>query len=320
MQAYWLHLSFFIILLGSWLAFALANSSEALIYLPLKSFFMPIELEAGSKLWAAAADLLARKAFKPEFIYKLVHELSMWLIVSALVFGFIKRPQLDFKKIRNLALGLAAIAVLIIPADSSDLWGYIARGWQQVAYDANPFSSVVADIDVWRDQAMLKNILWQHNPSPYGPLFMLLAKYLTSLSGGNLWLAMLLFKVFNYGIFVATLTLLEKLLEDHKHGLWLYTAFALNPFVIAEFLWNAHNDLIMGFGILLSVYLASKSKFASSIFVLTLVTMVKYISLVLLPLIVLLAIKEKKWRDLVLGLVVSVALIYSLISHYHLLE
>lgn len=320
MQAYLLHVIFFLILLGSWISFAVANSSDTLIYLPLKSLFLPIEIDASSNLWGQGASLLADKNFKPDFIHKLVHELSMWLIVAGFVYGFIKRPKFEIPQIRNLALLLAGLAVFILPADSSDLWGYIARGWQQVAYDANPFSSVVAHIDGWRDIPMLKNILWQHNPSPYGPLFMLLAKYLTALSAGNLWLAMFLFKVVNFGIFVATLLLLEKILAESKQGLWIYTAFALNPLVISEFLWNAHNDLIMGFGILLSLCLATKSKFVSSIFVLTLVTLVKYLSLVLLPLIILLAIRENKWRDLLLGLALSAGLAWSLISHYHLPE
>ena len=79
---------------------------------------------------------------------------------------------LIFKKITFISFVFAAIFLFMIPNDSSDIYGYLARGSQQIDYGLNPYHFTVSEIDQWLEQPLLANInhLWSYNPAPYGPV------------------------------------------------------------------------------------------------------------------------------------------------------
>ncbi len=327
---YHLHLIFCISLILSWLAFIVSRFNFDLIYLPLKSFFMPVRLAADSNFFSSEPWLLASKLIKVPSTSKIFSEILIWILVLSLVFYFLKslfyilkNQSYNFVQVQNSALVFALIACFLIPFDSSDLFGYIARGWQQLTYLQNPFASVVAEIPQWQQDPMLVNLLWEHNPSPYGPVFMMLCKALTWLSQGNLWLAMLVFKLANLAVFYLSLRLIKNILtqenfiKDKSLKLSIFASFALNPFVISQVLWNSHNDLLVGYLILAAVYNLYKDKVVLGFLFLSLSILIKYISLVLLPLFLIFAWRKKK-LDLFFAVILSTALSLVLASHYQL--
>lgn len=320
-----------LIALVSWSAFTLSALDSILIYQPLKSYFIPIKV-ASDSIWVnAPAWLLANTVKSLSFNYKLIHELGSWIIVIGLLWSFIhiiknrNFAKLELKNITFVSIIIAVIATLCIPIDSSDFFAYIARGAQQAYYSVNPFSHVVSEIAEWRADPFLANTLWQHNPSPYGPLFMLICQILVRVSFHNIWLAMFIFKFANLVLFIVSLKLLEAMLKDKEvfseitqdQGKLIYSLFALNPFVITEVLWNAHNDIYMALGILAAMYLTSKRKYNAAIFILITCSLIKYLSVVLIPLVLIQSYQQEKRLPL-WGLALGAILTSSLIGYYDL--
>ena len=225
------------------------------------------------------------------------HRFSLLVQNKRNIFNF------NVRQITVIALIVGGVFVFLAPSDSTDLYGYMARGAQQAFFDLNPYHFTVSRIPEWTQEPLLANIhkVWAHNPSPYGPLYMAIYKLLAFLSMNNFYLALLLFKAFNYLVFAGLLFLMTRILNDtdldkdffqkkfndarhtFSYKIIIYSLIALNPFIMVEALWNGHNDLLMGFLILLAIYLCYKNKFDWSVIVLTLSILAKYISVVFVP-------------------------------------
>ena len=259
-----------LIMIGSWLCFSFASRNPDLIYLPLKSYFLPFYTEANRI--SEIPWLLTWKNFSVDIAHKLTDEVITWVYVIAFTLFFIlaifNQKDLErnsYREITVLSLIFGALAAFSLPADSSDFFQYIARGAQQAFYDQNPFVQVVSDISGWRRDPYLANSLWANNPSPYGPLFMIISKILAGIGSINIWWCFATFKAFFFGIFVTTLAFTYHLLHSFRMQDFierlplspkqLYVLVALNPFLITEIIWNAHNDLIMGLLVLTAAYL-----------------------------------------------------------------
>jgi alpha-1,6-mannosyltransferase len=88
--------------------------------------------------------------------------------------------------------------------------------------------------------------IWQHTPSPYGPVFLLLSEVVTAPIGGHLLtgvIAMRLLAVAGLALLAYVLPTLatEAGVPPHK-ALWLAV---LNPLVLIHFVGGAHNDALM---------------------------------------------------------------------------
>ncbi len=303
------------IFIFSWLAFSKAYLILEFVYFPLRSLFLPIDLAISD--YAPVIEiygtryipnwLLAFKGFKPESDIRLIHELSIWFItlsqISLFIFGFKKiAKKISFKKIFILSAIIGTFATLTLPSDSSDLFAYVARGAQQVTYDQNPYHETVSSIINWQFKPLLANTLWENNPSPYGPLYMLIAKWAVQLSQNNLWISLLIFKFINFGFFLFSLIFLEKFLKGDlfkklkvekasaikRIGVkiskeQIYFLLALNPFVINEVLWNGHNDYIMAVLAFLGIYFAFKGNYNRGVLLIILSALIKYLSIILIP-------------------------------------
>jgi hypothetical protein len=113
-----------------------------------------------------------------------------------------KYTQISSKKIFLYGVLTCIIPILLIPHDTSDLYGYVARGAQQIVYNLNPYQHVIADIENWKTDPLLANMLWQHNPAPYAPMFMLYTKLVVWLAGKSLVISALIFKLINFICFL----------------------------------------------------------------------------------------------------------------------
>ena len=104
------------------------------------------------------------------------------LSVIALLFLFWKGYQLvsrahqpeSLRVIVGFAAVFAFIVFLTFPFHSTDVFGYINCGWQQVHYGQNPYVYSLAQVPNWQQDPMLRDH-WIYIPNPYGFLFTLLA-------------------------------------------------------------------------------------------------------------------------------------------------
>lgn len=217
------------------------------------------------------------------------------------------------------AIVLAVIAAMIPPFHSTDLYGYINRGWQQWHYHLNPYVYTVAQTPGWEHDPMITDH-WVNNPSPYGFAYLLLAKGLCALGDGQKAFTILVFKAFNVLVHLGTALLVwlgaNKLTEKFNNTgerqanffQWADTAlylYAFSPLILMHGLANGHNDMMMGFFITLTAFFAIIGSWLFLLPALMLATLVKYGAVVLIPPTLLFLIKQKRWGALIGGSVLA---------------
>ncbi|MGK5681152.1 polyprenol phosphomannose-dependent alpha 1,6 mannosyltransferase MptB [Actinoplanes sp. URMC 104] len=141
-------------------------------------------------------------------------------------------------------LALWAAPLLVAPPMfSRDVYSYLAQGVMlgegYDVYRAGPsalggfFADQVPEI-------------WQHTPSPYGPVFLLVSRLVTAPIGGHLLtgvLAMRLLAVAGLALIASVLPVLARSAGVRPSAaLWLAV---LNPLVLIHFVGGAHNDALM---------------------------------------------------------------------------
>ena len=185
----------------------------------------------------------------------------------------------------TVALWFAPL-VVSVPLYSRDLYSYAAQGalW---ADGLNPYEHTVRELESgWRASTAPT---WLDTPTPYGPFWLLLARGVATVSGGQLWLALLLLRLLAVvGVVViawAVADVAGRLGASVVHATWLGVAC---PLVGVHFVSGAHNDALMVAAVLAAVALALRRRFVVACLVLALGAMVKVTAVVALPFIALL--------------------------------
>jgi alpha-1,6-mannosyltransferase len=130
------------------------------------------------------------------------------------------------------------------PVFSRDAYLYIAYGTLPL-HGFDPFSVGPGNLDI---DPVVDNVdsFWQSTPAPYGPLFILLAKGVISITGTNMIAGVLLMRL---GLVVGLVLLVwaMPILVRHLGGrppvaLWLAVA---GPMTVVHLVGGPHNDLLM---------------------------------------------------------------------------
>jgi hypothetical protein len=143
-----------------------------------------------------------------------------------------------------VTLGLWALPLCVAPPMfSKDVYSYAAQGWL-VQQGSNPY--------FWGPAAVpgpfLDDIgpMWRHTPAPYGPVFLILARWVVGLGGGHVVptvLGMRLLALFGVLLLVRYVPRLARhcgVAPDR--ALWLGV---LNPLVLLHFVSGTHNDALL---------------------------------------------------------------------------
>lgn len=252
----------------------------------------------------------------PQVYSHTARELFSWFFCAALLplfwKGYQRINQPDKPSIR-IIVGFAALFCLLtfltVPFHSTDVFGYINRGWQQVHYGQNPYVHHLNDITNWRDDPMLREH-WIYNPNPYGFLFTLLARVLVKLSFGNWWAALALFKAVNVCAYAAIGWLLwsaSRRVSYIRPETALYL-FLWNPLILLHHIANGHNDLLVGLLVALAAYLAITKKYFWIVPALAGATLLKFGPVLLIPPALVFVIRKSGWKTAALSCLVAVVL------------
>ena len=179
----------------------------------------------------------------------------------------------------TIALWFAPL-VAAMPLYSRDLYSYAAQGllWDQ---GLSPYDHVVRELDSpWRGATAPT---WLDSSTPYGPVWLLLARAVAAVSG-ELWVALLLLRL----LAVVGVVLLAWAVPDvarrlgwsPERAIWLGVAV---PLVGAHFVGGAHNDALMVGAVLGGLALALRGRFAVACVVIALGAMVKVTAVIALP-------------------------------------
>lgn len=255
-------------------------------------------------------------------------EIFAWFSCLSLLFLFWKGHQLvngisDLKSeisprlVVGFGLLFCLLACLVFPFHSTDVFGYINRGWQQVHYHQNPYVYFVADIPGWQHDPMIWDH-WIYNPNPYGFLFTLLTGLFCRIGNGHWALTLGLFKAVNalaYGFAAWLIWAGARRLGQAKPIVSLYL-FMWNPLILMHEIANGHNDILTGCLVLLAMYLAVVGAGLWIIPVLVAATLLKYGPAILIPFALVFVIRNHGWKTACYGCLIGAVILVLAASPY----
>ena len=222
-----------------------------------------------------------------------------------------------------IVIGCGVLSALVLsgvyPFGASDLFLYVARGrvlgihgYNSLVVAPNAFQDVTTYVPFPSE--------WIGSPSPYGPLWEWTAALLARLGDGSLLRSLLVFKLFNVGVYIACLGVIVAILRRRgsEHVISGLIAFAWNPLVLLECHAQGHNDLYMMLFVLLALWAWETSHHSSAIALLMLGGLVKYVPWLFLPVVMVLLWRQvppRVWRRTVWrGMLASLLLIALLLG------
>jgi alpha-1,6-mannosyltransferase len=192
-----------------------------------------------------------------------------------------------------LAVALAGAVLLggamlaIFPAGAIDIFHNIMDGRVLWAHHQNPLVTVPA-IDS-ADPLYPYLHYWQLSPSAYGPLWFLLTGPAYLAGGSSLLRSIVAYKALPFAFELASLGLIVLIVRriDARRTAAAVVGFGWNPLVLWEIAGNGHNDIMMMSFVLLAILLLLTRFWPAAFPALAGSVLVKYVSLVLLPVFVL---------------------------------
>ena len=184
----------------------------------------------------------------------------------------------------TLAMILTAWTVPLLfapPLFSRDVYAYLAQG-RLLSEGFDPYTGGVSQLPGWFIEGV--DPMWGETPSPYGPLFLTIARGVAVFVGNQVFLAAIMFRLLAVLGVLGMLYFVPRLAAfhgiDESKAVWLAV---LNPLVIMHFVAGGHNDAIMVALMLAAFYAASRGSIATGASLVALATSVKPIAAIALP-------------------------------------
>ncbi|HEX9069516.1 MAG TPA: glycosyltransferase family 39 protein [Ktedonobacterales bacterium] len=198
---------------------------------------------------------------------------SLDRLVKALVFGF--------------PVVFAAIMLWMQPITTTDLYGYVARGYLFTHLHHNPM--------IVPAQKLPGGYLVDRPASPYGPMWLLIVSAVSRIGGENLLANMLMLKGIAIAAFLGTIVLIDQLVRRvaPERRLNVAVLFAWSPLLLFEAVGNGHNDIVMMFCIMAALLLMHMGWLRTALVFLVIGALLKYVALALVPLWLVYALRTK---------------------------
>jgi hypothetical protein len=195
------------------------------------------------------------------------------------------------QSLRLWVLGIGIVCALpllwLYPITALDVVLYVVRARLWALYGGSPMLALPSGFP--QDPYIHLAGEYLKQPSPYGPLWEMVAQIpmrLGATSIGNGVIAMKIIALFSY----VGMALLVGWYAGHQSkdlevsGLTALAFFALNPLVLLEAIGNGHNDMLLLLLMTLGLALWQREKWAWAAFALTCAALIKVTGLILLPL------------------------------------
>ncbi|HET6210790.1 MAG TPA: polyprenol phosphomannose-dependent alpha 1,6 mannosyltransferase MptB [Jatrophihabitans sp.] len=134
-----------------------------------------------------------------------------------------------------------------MPLASSDLYSYSAQA-QLARHGLDPYTTTPADLPAVDLGKFLDNVAWKwvDTPSPYGPLWVAVSKWVAAATGNHALISVLLLRLLPFGAVLLTARLLPVLAHRFakRADLALWVAVA-NPLILVHAVGGGHNDAVM---------------------------------------------------------------------------
>lgn len=175
------------------------------------------------------------------------------------------------------------------PLQSRDMYSYAAQG-QLLNEGLNPYTHGVRDMQ--SDWVRYTSAVWLVSPSPYGPFWLMLARGVAVISGGNIMVAILALRLISLAALAATAWATFRISQRLGHTeqrtasiMWLALA---NPFTLTQVVAGGHNDALVTALVLVAVVRAWDQRLGEASTLVALAAMIKVTAVVALPFVALL--------------------------------
>ena len=214
---------------------------------------------------------------------RLITSLLFFIIISAMFFFYFMVCKQTYKNkikagtIKKIVLGVSLILIFSYPAMVSyDIFNYTTTAKVLFGYRENPY--IVMPIEFTNDE-FLSYTHAANKTALYGPFWLILTAVPYVLASWNFIIMLFSFKLLIALFYFLILFMIWKITKNKISVVF----FALNPLVLFETFVGGHNDVVMMFFALLSIYLLSKKKIIFSAVSFFLSVMVKFATLFLIP-------------------------------------
>ncbi|MHB8671634.1 MAG: glycosyltransferase 87 family protein, partial [Acidimicrobiales bacterium] len=160
-----------------------------------------------------------------------------------------RHPVVSRRAVWLLSGGLMVLAVAVPPTESRDVWAYAMYGRMVSHYHESPYAHSPAlhyPQDPW---ARRVDKVWRHTRSVYGPGFTAISALGTATVGRSPLGARLFFQVLSAAALLAALVLIERRTRSPV----ALALLGVNPLLVISVVNGAHNDSLVGLGILAGV-------------------------------------------------------------------
>jgi alpha-1,6-mannosyltransferase len=134
-----------------------------------------------------------------------------------------------------------------MPLASSDLYSYAAQA-QLARHGLDPYTTTPADLPAVDLGKFLDNVAWKwvDTPSPYGPMWVAVSKWVAAATGNHALISVLLLRLLPFAAVLLTARLLPVLARrfSKRADLALWVAVA-NPLILVHAVGGGHNDAVM---------------------------------------------------------------------------
>jgi hypothetical protein len=171
-----------------------------------------------------------------------------------------------------------AIMVWMQPVTTTDLYGYVARGYLYAQLHQNPM--------ITKAILLPGGLSVDRPPSPYGPAWILVTGVVSQVAGNNLLLNLLLFKLIGFAGVLAAIWLVDYLARKlyPQRRLRTVVLFSWCPLLFFDSIGNGHNDIIMMVCVLAAFALMLNGRARTAFAFLVVGALIKYVSVILIPL------------------------------------
>lgn len=200
-------------------------------------------------------------------INKVISTLAFLILFILLTIIYFIIYKIDcFKNIKRILIFITLIGIIftiMLPWTSSDIFYYMGVGELDAKYNQNPYYITMRDYYIENEENLDDDILvqgatnyWGNTTVVYGPIAQLFFKVCSLLSMKNITVALFIFKFTNLLIHIINTYLFYRISGKKKFAV----LYGLNPFILIEAIANVHNDIIILFFVLISLYFLLKRK------------------------------------------------------------
>jgi len=223
--------------------------------------------------------------------------LALFVPYALALFAWSRGGRVSLWVVLGGALVLHLVVLFAPPPQSQDLYQYLFYGKMQAAHGANPY--VVPPIALHAD-SWYPWIRWFDQTSVYGPVWMLLSLGVVKASGGDLPLAVVLFKLvvlaLDVGIMAMIVSAARGRPEHTDSAGWGLLAYAWNPLILISVPLAGTADVALAAAILGGYLTRRRGQMAATTVLLTVATLIKPYAAVGLLLHLALLARDRKGR------------------------